>query len=131
MEVRAMRVISIYAVALVLPLALAATSAHAMSGRAAVGACIDRGSACKHVRHIDGSIDIEVTNGGVTTVVTCPSATAECKIGVRTGGPALKGSVPDILRGTLAAPRSAPQTTGNRPFTEPKTDPRPMGPVLR
>lgn len=126
-----MRVISICAVALFLPLAVIATSAQAMNGRAAVGACIDRGSACKHVRHTDGSIDIEVTNGGVTTVVTCPSATAECKIGVRTGGPVPKGSVPKILKGAFAAPRSNAETTGSRPFTAPKTDPTPMGPVLR
>jgi hypothetical protein len=128
-----MRVISICAVALILPLAVIVTSAQAMNGRAAVGACIDRGSACKHLRHSDGSIDIEVTNGGVTTVVTCPSATAECKIAARTGGPAPKGSVPEILKGTLAAPKSNAETTGSssRPFTAPKTDPTPMGPVLR
>ena len=125
-----MLVISICAVALILPLA-DTTSAQAMNGRAAIGACIDRGSACKHLRHFDGSIDIQVSNGGVTTVVTCPSATAECKIGVRTGGSAPKGSVPEILKGILAAPKSNPETTGSRPFTAPKTDPTPMGSVLR
>lgn len=97
-----MRAISICAISLILPIAVVTTSAQAMNGRAAVGACIDRGSACKHVSHTDGSIDIEVTNGGVTTVVTCPSATAECTI-TRTKGKAPKGSVPEILKGTLSS----------------------------
>ena len=92
----------ICAVALILPITALTAPAQAMTGRAAVGVCIDRGAACKHSRHIDGSIEIEVTNDGVTTVVTCPSATAECKI-ARRGGSAPKGSVEQAVKGTPRA----------------------------
>ena len=79
--------------------------AFATNGRQAVGMCIEQ-SGCSWQRNKDGSILI-LSGGDNATIITCPSAEAECKVAIhRSGKPGGKLPVQTIgsTAGRLARP---------------------------